>query len=155
MGQGAAGFDGRRLRSARRAASLTQRELAQRLHTTDTVVALWETGRRVPLADRLPDLARVLGVPLMDLMAADTSDAADGPATLARLRTEAGLLQQQLADRAGLVRRTYSALERGEIATLSATDAESLAAALGVDPVEVRAAHAAGRARRLRHLPDR
>jgi transcriptional regulator with XRE-family HTH domain len=154
MGQGAVGFDGRRLRVARRAAGLTQRELARRLRTTDTVVALWETGRRAPLTDRLPELARVVGVRPADLLAADADGAAGAPATLAQLRELAGMLQQQLADRAGLVRRTYSALERGEIATLSPRDADALAAALGVEPTEVRAAHASGRAAFLRRMTD-
>jgi transcriptional regulator with XRE-family HTH domain len=139
---GAPGFSGRRLRDARRAARLTQRQLAEQLGIPDTGVINWETGQRAPRTDRLPELARILGVQPADLT--DTEDTQEP--SLVHLRIAVGLLQEHVADHAGLTRTKYSALERGEIATLSDRDARALAKALRAEPVDVRAAHAVGRA---------
>ena len=207
MAVGTPGFDGRRLRAARRSAGLTQAQLAQQVGVPTTGVANWETGYRAPRADRLAELARLLGVPPSELTSVPTDrdaaierlrlaagqyavafdaavDAGWGPAdlerlgfpllapdvvlaggrrpavpgeragsppaaastSLAQLRVFAGLLQDQAAARAGLTRTKYSALERGEIGSLSAQDSAALADAFGVDVEAVRAAHAVGRA---------
>jgi transcriptional regulator with XRE-family HTH domain len=66
-----------------------------------------------------------------------------------QLRVAAGLLQEQVAERARLTRTKYSALERGEIASLSTRDAAALADALGTTGEEIRSAHAVGRAAHL------
>lgn len=147
---GAPGFDGRRLREARRAAGMTQRQLAEQLGIPDTGVINWETGQRAPRTDRLPELARILGKHPADL----TAPAEDRAPSLVELRVAAGLLQNQVATRAGLTRTKYSALERGEIASLSTRDTQALATALGTAAEEVRAAHAVGRAAYLAR-PDR
>jgi transcriptional regulator with XRE-family HTH domain len=139
---GAPGFDGRRLRDARRAARLTQRQLGERLGVGETGVANWETGQRVPRTDRLGELARILGVRPADF----TSVEGERAASLLRLRVSAGLLQEQVAAQAGLTRTKYSALERGEIASLSDRDAVALAGAMHVHADEVRAAHTVSRA---------
>ena len=207
MAVGTPGFDGRRLRAARRSAGLTQAQLARQLGVPTTGVANWETGYRAPRADRLAELARMLGVPPSELTSVPADrdaaieqlrlaagryavafDAAVGagcappdlerlgfpppapddvlagglrPVTsgeragspppaastsLARLRVFAGLLQEQAAARAGLTRTKYSALERGEIASLSEHDSVALAEAFGVDAEAIQAAHAVGRA---------
>lgn len=228
---GAPGFDGGRLRAARRAAGLTQQQLAARLGVPATGVANWENGYRSPRADRLRELARLVGVEPAGLVGSSTdptgprdavlehlqaaaeqyadayrraraagwtqvelrlrgfgppaqarpraADAAaasptDGTAagpvtgaargtagrpgvqphrpTLALLRTYAGMLQEQVASAAGLTRTKYSALERGEIASLSDGDCRALAAAFGVPVGEVRVAHANARADFLAQL---
>jgi transcriptional regulator with XRE-family HTH domain len=140
--QGAPGFRGDRLRAARRAAGKTQLRLSQELGVHETVVANWERGERVPRVDRLGELARALGVRPADL----TDLAEDGPASLQVLRVGAGLLQEQVAARAGLTRTKYAALERGEIASLSERDCAALAGVLRVDADQVRSAHAVSRA---------
>jgi transcriptional regulator with XRE-family HTH domain len=140
--QGAPGFDARRLRAARRAARLTQQQLAAQMGVHDTVVVNWEAGRRVPRVDRLRELAKVLGVRPAELTSASEDD---GPTSLQQLRVAAGLLQEQLAARAGLTRTKYAALERGEVASLSDRDAGEMAAVLAVDADEVRTAHAVSR----------
>jgi transcriptional regulator with XRE-family HTH domain len=139
--QGAPGFNGRRLREARRAAGLTQLQLSQRLGVHETHVTNWERGERVPRVDRLGELARVLRVKPADL----TDLAGDGRASLRMLRVAAGLLQERVAARAGLTRTKYAALERGEVAGLSDRDCAALARVLRVSRDEVRAAHAVGR----------
>ena len=48
-------------------AGLTQKELGALIGATGSAVAMWETGRRFPRADKLPELARVLGCSIDDL----------------------------------------------------------------------------------------
>jgi transcriptional regulator with XRE-family HTH domain len=74
-----------------------------------------------------------------------TSGPDDRPRSLLQLRVAAGLRQGQLAAAAGLTRTKYSALERGEIATIRDQDLTALATALGVHIDEVRTAHAVSR----------
>jgi transcriptional regulator with XRE-family HTH domain len=52
-----------RIKSARRKAGLTQRQLAQKLDVSAGAVGQWETGS-VPTTERLPTLADSLGVSL-------------------------------------------------------------------------------------------
>ena len=50
------------VRAARREAGLTQRELAERVGTTQSAVARWETGAESPRLDTLSALLRGCGV---------------------------------------------------------------------------------------------
>lgn len=49
-------------------AGLTQDNLAERLGVVRTTVAMWETGKSIPRADLLPDLAKILGCSIEDLL---------------------------------------------------------------------------------------
>jgi transcriptional regulator with XRE-family HTH domain len=138
--RGPIGFDGTLLRAARKAAALTQRELGERVGTTEAGVSQWETGRRVPSSDRVAELARSLGVRPGDLVTAS------GEVSLAYLRAVAGLDQHQVAGRARMDTRAYGRIERGQAAHLSTAHAGALAAALGVEIDDVRIAYAAARA---------
>jgi transcriptional regulator with XRE-family HTH domain len=140
--QGAPGFDPRRLRDARTAARLTQTALAEAADVPLQQVKEWEAGRRVPQVDNLAALARALQVSPLDLLDRD----ADRDLTLQELRAAAGLTQQQAASRAGLLRTTYSQIERGETVGVSPADATAIGAALAVAEADVLAAHAASRA---------
>jgi DNA-binding XRE family transcriptional regulator len=64
------------------------------------------------------------------------------------LRTLAGLTQLGVATRAGLVRTTYSAIERGETPSLEEGTATRIATALGITAQQVHTAHAASRRQR-------
>jgi transcriptional regulator with XRE-family HTH domain len=61
------------LRSARRAAGLSQRELARRAHTSAAAVCLYERGERVPRVDTLERLLAAAGATL-SLQAHDDPD---------------------------------------------------------------------------------
>jgi len=141
--QGARGFDGARLRTQRLAAGMTQRQVAREVDVSESVVAHWERGSQRPTVERVAALARALGLTPTDLT---THDHDPGPRSLMQLREAAGLKQDRLAARAGLTRTKYSSLERGEVATLSRTDAAQLAKALGVRTHDVHTAHATARA---------
>ena len=51
----------------RERAGMTQNELAQLLRLNQTAVSQWETGETMPSADKLPQLARILGCTIDDL----------------------------------------------------------------------------------------
>lgn len=70
--------------------------------------------------------------------------------TLEELRVATGMSQEQMAAQAGMLRATYSYLERGEKAGLTPRHFSSLAEALGVTEDQIRTAHAASRAAYLR-----
>jgi transcriptional regulator with XRE-family HTH domain len=139
--QGAPGFDRQRLRAARKAAGMTLSAVSDAVGVAPSTVANWESGERVPRVDRVGDLARALGVAPADL----TTSGEDGLETLQKLRASKGLLQRDVASRAGLTRTWYACLERGEY-PLGEKDCAALADVFAVAAGEVRAAHAAGRA---------
>jgi transcriptional regulator with XRE-family HTH domain len=139
----AAGFDPERLREARIHAGLTQAELAHRAGIHHTAIARYESGDRTPYVERLATLAAALGL----TPAALTNNRDTG--NLAQLRNAAGLSQDTAARHAGLIRTTYAAIERGEVASLDPDVTNRLAAALNVDPKAIRTAHSISRANHL------
>ncbi len=64
---------GRFIAERRRAAGLTQLELAIQLHITDKAVSRWERGLSRPDIGLLPQLAEILGVTINDLVMAEHS----------------------------------------------------------------------------------
>ncbi|MEC4020242.1 helix-turn-helix domain-containing protein [Streptomyces sp. H27-D2] len=88
-------FDGRRVRAVRRAAELTQSEVAKAVGVADPTVASWETGQSSPDGEKLPVLARVLRWALDDLFPRA------GLPDLADLRCDAGYSQYQTKDLIG------------------------------------------------------
>jgi transcriptional regulator with XRE-family HTH domain len=136
-------FEPDRLRALRRAANLTQEQLDERAGLPPRTTVQYENGHRAPYATRLAALADALGVTPVDLTTGDRA------ATLAQLRVNAGLTQQAAADRAQLVRTRYSAIERGEIATVDDSVIASIAAALGVTARQARNAQTSARAQHL------
>jgi transcriptional regulator with XRE-family HTH domain len=148
--QGASDFDPARLRAAREAAQLTRGALAKAANVHPSSVGEWEAGRQVPRVETLAALARALHIQPGDLL----QPAEGGALTLDRLRAAAGKSQQQIADAAGMVRNTYSAVERGETAALSYAEHRALARAYGITDEELRAAHNASRAEYLQRHPQ-
>lgn len=55
--------------TARKAASCTQSQLAEKLDISRTAIAKWETGSAFPRADMLPAIAAALGCSIDDLFA--------------------------------------------------------------------------------------
>jgi transcriptional regulator with XRE-family HTH domain len=148
--QGAPGFDPRRLRAAREAAQLSQGALAEAADVHVSTIREWEAGRQVPRVETVATLARALRITPADLL----DQPSDGSArTLQQLRVAAGKSQKQVAEAAGMLRNTYSAVERGETATLSYNDVQGLAGALDITPEQVLAAQTASRAAFLAQDP--
>lgn len=56
------------IREARRAAGLTQRELARRLNKSAAWVAAAENGRRLIFVHDLPRIAEALGIDVLELL---------------------------------------------------------------------------------------
>lgn len=85
------------IRRFRKARSLRQEELAERVHVVRQTVSKWENGLSVPDAEQLRDLAAVLGVSvsaLLDLTPEDSE--ADLAGELARLMVFSGLISPRL-----------------------------------------------------------
>ena len=55
------------IKKFRIAKGMTQEELAAIMGTSQGAVGMWETGARMPRADKLPKLAEVLGCSIDDL----------------------------------------------------------------------------------------
>ncbi|MFF4324651.1 helix-turn-helix domain-containing protein [Streptomyces sp. NPDC001568] len=126
--------DGHLLRKVRRAADLTQGEVADRLGVTVPAVVGWENGKSLPDGEKLPALAQALGADLDELFPRPL------PPDLADLRCDAGYSQYQTAAITG----TRSAgpvanAERGR-RRLSEKFLPLLAQAYGVDVEELLAA---------------
>jgi transcriptional regulator with XRE-family HTH domain len=148
--QGATGFDPARLRAAREEARLSRGALASAAGVHVGSVTEWEAGRQVPRVETVAALAQALRIEPTDLL-----EPLDGALTLERLRAAVGKSQQQIADEAGMLRNTYSAVERGETAALSYADTKALAQAFGVTDDQLRAAQTASRSGYLDRRPGR
>ncbi len=135
-------FDGSRLAACRRARGWSQVKLAERLQqarpgnsrvsvaeaarqirTLIVQVSCYESGRTRPRTRAVRDLAAVLDVDVLDLLAADT------PITLATLRARLGLTQDDVAAQLGISRSLYAAVEQGKRA-LDDTELTALAEVL-------------------------
>lgn len=56
------------LKTAREKAKLTQNQVASAIGVNQSAVAIWETGRAKPRADKLPALAKLLGCTIDELL---------------------------------------------------------------------------------------
>ncbi len=79
---------GERLARLRKQKLLTQSELARRLGVTVTAVCYWEQDRSRPKAARLEALAKLLGVPVADLVADASTERSDLQSLVARMRSQ-------------------------------------------------------------------
>ena len=55
------------IKEMRMSANLTQQDLGEQLGVGRTTVAMWENGDAMPRADKLPEIAKVLGCTINDL----------------------------------------------------------------------------------------
>lgn len=55
-------------KSQRKKAGLTQMDVAKALGISDAAVALWETGKTMPAAKRLAEIANLFGCTVDDLL---------------------------------------------------------------------------------------
>ena len=95
---------GARLRTARRSAGLTQKQLAERLDVESITVSRWERGVTTPSLPRLRRIAEITETTVSDLVR--TPDAASAHAV------ELAALREELAETRELVGRVARALER-------------------------------------------
>ena len=65
---------GRRLKSIREAASLTQEQVAERTHGDAKYISALENGRSSPTLDTIAGLAKALNVPVSDFVLLDGED---------------------------------------------------------------------------------
>ena len=89
---------GARLVSLRKAAGLSQTELANAIGVSQQTVAYWETCATPPRSDVLPKMAKALGVRVEEILS-------DAPLALARKPGPVGKLQRVLEKATSLPRR--------------------------------------------------
>ena len=58
----------RNIKAYRKKAGLKQAEVAAALKIRQSTVSMWEVGENLPRADKLPELARVLGCTVDELL---------------------------------------------------------------------------------------
>ncbi|MER7312675.1 helix-turn-helix domain-containing protein [Streptomyces halstedii] len=128
-------FDGRRLRARRRAVDMHQKVLGREAGVgSHEPVARWESGKSIPPAEKLPAIARALGVDI------DTLFPRNGDPDLVDLRCDAGYSQSHAAEVTEAVSRfRLGAAERG-VRKLDETSLPALAALYGVTVEELKAA---------------
>lgn len=56
-----------KIQGLRLSQNMTQDTLAEQLGVTRSTIAMWETGKAMPRADKLPEIAKVLGCNVSDL----------------------------------------------------------------------------------------
>lgn len=56
-----------RIEEMRKHLKLTQKDVADKIGVSQACVAMWETGEAMPRADKLPELAKILGCSIDDL----------------------------------------------------------------------------------------
>jgi predicted ATPase/class 3 adenylate cyclase len=136
------------LKRSRRAARLTQAQLAERAGFSVTYISKLECGARVPQPTTVALLADALSVPPAERATLET--ALRRPADqrllarppspfgelLRRQRVAAGLTQEELAERAGLSRRGIADLESGARRRPRRDTVALLSTALGVSEAE-------------------
>ena len=125
-------FDPSALIRLRKAAKLTQAQLAERVSVATWTVGSWELGRQTPEAKHLPGLAAALDVEVDELLGT-------APPTPRVFRHRLGLTQVELAELMGIASGVVAEVELG-LYVPSASD--QWADALGVEPaVFVAACH--------------
>ncbi|MGA5215141.1 helix-turn-helix domain-containing protein [Streptomyces cinereoruber] len=126
-------FDGNRLRAARRAKDLSQKDLGAAVGVKAPAVSRWEDNQEFPKGEKLPALAAAVGQQL------DVLFPNDGPADLQLLRCDAGLSVAQAADLINASRVPVSNAESGR-RKLSEAYVKPLAKAYGVTEEQLLAA---------------
>ena len=63
------------IKNMRIRSNLTQKELAELVCVAQSTIAIWESGNNYPRADKLPELARVLGCSISDLYGSEQNGA--------------------------------------------------------------------------------
>ena len=89
---------GENIRALRKARSLSQQELAERLHVVRQTVSKWEQGLSVPDADMLVRLAECLEVPVEELLGAPKPESTAPLEPQAVLADKLSALTGQLAE---------------------------------------------------------
>ncbi|MFH9467148.1 helix-turn-helix transcriptional regulator [Streptomyces clavifer] len=119
-------FDRERVRAVRRAADVSQADVASALGAADSTVAGWESGATTPDQEKLPALARVLNRDLDELFPRD------GLPDLIDLRCDAGLYRYETRTVIGTKSDGPVAGAEGGVRRLKDRYVPLLAAAYGV-----------------------
>lgn len=137
------GFQPEQLVVARRAAGISQRELARLARLNADTVRRWETGDSSPQVDLLARVTAAIGISIADVVTVPEGERYPGDWRVLR-----GLTQPMLGAAAGVTTQIIGSVERGEI-SLSDNVAKKLSAALDISESELRASY-----ERVRNRPS-
>ncbi|MGW0022160.1 helix-turn-helix domain-containing protein [Rhodococcus sp. NPDC003382] len=137
------GFQPERLAAARRAAGISQRELARLALLNADTIRRWETGDSSPQVDLLARVTAAIGISIADVVTVPEGERYPGDWRVLR-----GLTQPMLGAAAGVTTQIVGSVERGEI-SLSDNVAKKLSAALDISEGELRASYERARNRPL------
>ena len=125
---------GDRLKAARKAAGLTQQELADRCGIAQGMISQWETGKQQPTQENLDKAAEILG-PLTE---SSTTKATEFGVWLRSIRESKGMTPNELANKAKISLAQIYNLESGRTSNPQEKTKKHLQEALGSDvPREV------------------
>ena len=57
----------KKIKELREMLNMTQQELAEKMSVSQGAIAMWETGKDLPITDKLPLLAKALNCEISDL----------------------------------------------------------------------------------------
>lgn len=119
---------------ARQQNGLSQKELAEKMEVSQATVSNLETGRQEPTENQITKLRSILGGDLFSSQ--QRPDSSEGSsiaaAWLSKARQQAGLTQQELANKAGVSQVTISLIETGKAANPRPRTIKLLERAVGV-----------------------
>ena len=129
------GFQPEKLEQVRRAAGISQRELARQARLNADTVRRWELGDSSPQVDLLSRVVQALGIDIVDVV-----DIPEGERYPGDWRVLKGMTQPMLGAAAGVTTQIVGSVERGEI-SLSENVSRKLSVALGISEGELRASY--------------
>ena len=137
---------GENIRNARKAAGLTQEQLAEKCGTADSAIRKYESGRLCPRWNTARKIAEALGIEPAEVYDVgertqefDDEAGEEDKAVGMRIRVErvrCGLSQEELAEKVGVTRVSIGNYERGD-RNISLTVAKKIAEALNLDVMEL------------------
>lgn len=112
---------GKKIREARNRCGITQGELAKRIHVSLDTVSRWETGKRIPRAEDIANIATTLGIPVGSLMGEMPAsgqgkimlNAMELKDAIKEIREMSQYTIEQIAEKIGVSPQTVAAWESG------------------------------------------
>lgn len=107
---------GKRITELRKACDMSQKELGEKLGLSASAIGMYEQGRRDPSNAMLIDMEKLFGVTVDYLLGEEEPEETsitDCGSIIKELRKEAGMTQEELGEKLGVIKQTVSAWEKG------------------------------------------
>nr|DAH48472.1 MAG TPA: Repressor protein CI [Caudoviricetes sp.] len=107
---------GKRIAELRKACDMSQKELGEKLGLSASAIGMYEQGRRDPSNAMLIGMEKLFGVTVDYLLGSEDLGRAsitDCGSIIKELRKEAGMTQEELGEKLGVIKQTVSSWEKG------------------------------------------